>query len=110
MNDKPSAYGADPEHIDRLLAWPLGNDMEATPTASPGPNAEGPGGHIGRYRLLKVLGEGGMGIVYLAEQREPIRREVALKVIKPGMDSARVIARFETEQQALALKIGRAHV
>jgi serine/threonine protein kinase/tetratricopeptide (TPR) repeat protein len=103
MNDKPSAYGADPEQIDRLLAWPLADDMEATPTASLGLNAEGPGGHIGRYRLLKVLGEGGMGIVYLAEQREPIRREVALKVIKPGMDSARVIARFESEQQALAL-------
>jgi len=103
MKDKPSAYGADPEQIDRLLAWPLGNDMEATPTASPGPNPEGPGGHIGRYRLLEVLGEGGMGIVYLAEQREPIRREVALKVIKPGMDSKRVIARFEAEQQALAL-------
>ena len=103
MKDKPSAYGADPEQIDRLLAWPLGNDMEATPVAAPGLNAEGPGGYIGRYRLLKVLGEGGMGVVYLAEQREPIRREVALKVIKPGMDSARVIARFESEQQALAL-------
>ena len=103
MKDKPSAYGADPEQIDRLLAWPLGNDMEATPTSAPGPNAEGPGGYIGRYRLLKVLGEGGMGVVYLAEQREPIRREVALKVIKPGMDSKRVIARFESEQQALAL-------
>jgi len=53
--------------------------------------------------LLSVLGEGGMGIVYLAEQQEPIRRKVALKVIKPGMDSKRVIARFEAERQALAL-------
>jgi tetratricopeptide (TPR) repeat protein/predicted Ser/Thr protein kinase len=103
MKDKPSAFGADPERIDRLLAWPLGSDMEAAPTASPGPNVEGPGGHIGRYRVLKVLGEGGMGVVYLGEQREPIRRKVALKVIKPGMDSKRVIARFEAEQQALAL-------
>jgi hypothetical protein len=63
----------------------------------------GVGGWIGRYKLLHVLGEGGMGIVYLAEQEEPIRRRVALKVIKPGMDSKRVIARFEAERQTLAL-------
>jgi len=62
-----------------------------------------PGGWIGHYHLLSVLGEGGMGIVYLAEQEHPIRRQVALKVIKPGMDSKRVIARFEAERQALAL-------
>jgi eukaryotic-like serine/threonine-protein kinase len=62
-----------------------------------------PGGWIGDYHLLSVLGEGGMGIVYLAEQEQPIRRQVALKVIKPGMDSKRVIARFEAERQALAL-------
>jgi len=64
---------------------------------------EQPGGWIGCYRLLNVLGEGGMGIVYLAEQTDPVRRRVALKVIKPGMDSKRVIARFEAERQALAL-------
>jgi serine/threonine protein kinase/Flp pilus assembly protein TadD len=58
---------------------------------------------IGRYKLLRVLGEGGMGMVYLAEQEGEIKRKVALKVIKPGMDSKRVIARFEAEQQALAL-------
>ena len=62
-----------------------------------------PGGRIGRYTLLSVLGEGGMGIVYLAEQEHPIKRLVAIKVIKPGMDSKRVIARFEAERQALAL-------
>ena len=61
------------------------------------------GSRIGRYRLLSILGEGGMGIVYLAEQERPIRRRVALKVIKPGMDSKRVLARFEAERQALAL-------
>ena len=61
------------------------------------------GSLIGRYKLLSVLGEGGMGIVYLARQEEPVRRQVALKVIKPGMDSARVIARFEAERQTLAL-------
>ena len=61
------------------------------------------GGQIGRYRLMEQLGEGGMGVVYVAEQVEPIRRKVALKVIKPGMDSKQVIARFEAERQALAL-------
>jgi len=61
------------------------------------------GSLIGRYKLLGILGEGGMGIVYLAEQSQPIKRRVALKVIKPGMDSARVIARFEAERQTLAL-------
>src|SRR5437763_169026 len=56
-----------------------------------------------RYKLLHQIGEGGCGIVYLAEQEEPIRRRVALKVIKPGMDSKQVLARFEAERQALAL-------
>ena len=58
---------------------------------------------IGRYRLLERLGEGGCGVVYVAEQTEPVRRRVALKLIKPGMDSRAVIARFEAERQALAL-------
>ncbi len=61
------------------------------------------GGYIGGYKLLSVLGEGGFGLVYLAEQQHPIKRLVALKVIKPGMDTKQVIARFETERQALAL-------
>jgi len=61
------------------------------------------GSQIGHYKLLSVLSEGGMGMVYLAEQKHPIKRRVALKVIKPGMDSKRVIARFEAERQALAL-------
>jgi serine/threonine protein kinase len=64
---------------------------------------EKPGTHIGRYRLLSILGEGGMGVVYLAEQERPIRRQVALKIIKPGMDSKRAIEHFETERQTLAL-------
>jgi len=58
---------------------------------------------IGPYHLLQALGEGGMGVVYLAEQREPLVRRVALKLIKPGMDTREVLARFETERQALAL-------
>src|SRR5205823_9703330 len=64
---------------------------------------EGPGTVIGRYKLLEQLGVGGFGAVYVAEQREPVKRRVAIKVIKPGMDSQQVIARFEAERQALAL-------
>jgi WD40 repeat protein/serine/threonine protein kinase len=58
---------------------------------------------IGHYKLLEKIGEGGMGVVYMADQQEPVRRRVALKIIKPGMDSRQVIARFEAERQALAL-------
>src|SRR5437660_8804787 len=64
---------------------------------------EQPGDRIDRYKLLQKIGEGGMGVVYMAEQEEPIRRRVALKIIKLGMDSRQVIARFEAERQALAL-------
>ncbi|MCX6923585.1 MAG: serine/threonine-protein kinase, partial [Verrucomicrobia bacterium] len=64
---------------------------------------EGPGTVIGHYKLLQQIGEGGCGVVYMAEQEEPIRRRVALKVIKLGMDTKQVIARFEAERQALAL-------
>jgi serine/threonine protein kinase/tetratricopeptide (TPR) repeat protein len=62
-----------------------------------------PGTIIGPYKLLQQIGEGGMGTVYMAEQTEPVQRKVALKIIKPGMDSRQVIARFEAERQALAL-------
>jgi len=75
------------------------------PTADPdtrGP-VEGVGTVIGPYRLMEELGEGGMGVVYVAEQTQPVRRKVALKVIKPGMDTKQVIARFEAERQALAM-------
>jgi serine/threonine protein kinase len=65
--------------------------------------AERPGMRVGRYKLLQQIGEGGMGVVYMAEQEQPVRRKVALKIIKPGMDSAQVIARFEAERQALAM-------
>ena len=67
------------------------------------PISEGPGTRIGAYKLLQKIGEGGMGVVYMAEQEVPVRRMVALKIIKPGMDSDQVIARFEAERQALAL-------
>ncbi len=65
--------------------------------------AEGPGTVIGPYRLLEQIGEGGFGVVYIAEQQQPVRRKVALKVLKPGMDTRQVVARFEAERQALAL-------
>ena len=68
-----------------------------------GPIAEGPGSRIGPYTIIRKLGEGGMGIVFLAEQERPVRRKVALKVIKPGMDTLQVVTRFEAERQALAL-------
>jgi WD40 repeat protein/serine/threonine protein kinase len=61
------------------------------------------GSVVGRYKLLEQIGEGGMGVVYLAEQVHPVRRRVALKIIKPGMDTRQVIARFEAERQALAM-------
>src|SRR6266481_1466708 len=67
------------------------------------PATEKPGDRIGRYKLLQQIGEGGCGVVYMAEQDEPVRRRVALKVIKLGMDTRQVIARFEAERQALAL-------
>jgi len=77
---------------------PLDDDLTRARDAASGPSVT-----LGSYRLIKQLGEGGMGVVWLAEQLQPIRREVALKVIKPGMDSKQVIARFESERQALAL-------
>ena len=106
MKDETSIFGANPDRMDRLLLNVLGEANEqdaAPPSASLGAVLEQHGGQIGRYKLLSVLGEGGMGVVHLAEQQRPIIRRVALKVIKPGMDSRRVIARFEAERQALAL-------
>jgi hypothetical protein len=70
----------------------------------PGPLPDDPTGTvIDRYKLLQKIGEGGMGVVYMAEQRDPVSRRVALKVIKLGMDTKQVVARFETERQALTM-------
>ena len=107
------ACATDPElrgRVERLLAAfeRAGGFMnhpatpERTLRLSPGPT-EKPGDCIGRYKLLEQIGEGGCGVVYVAEQEEPVRRRVALKVIKLGMDTKQVIARFDAERQALAL-------
>jgi WD40 repeat protein/serine/threonine protein kinase len=81
--------------------------LEASPVAlgitRDEPSTERPGTVIGPYKLLEQIGEGGMGLVFVAEQQQPVRRKVALKVIKPGMDTRQVVARFEAERQALAL-------
>ena len=101
-----SIFGTEPKRLKKLAA--LG--LEHPDAVNPGDGAptinifvEKQGDWIGPYKLLTVLGEGGMGIVYLAEQQRPIRRRVAVKVVKPGMDSKTVLSRFEAEQQALAL-------
>src|ERR1043166_7216769 len=83
---------------------------KTAPPKAFGSTGEKPGDWIGRYKLLQKIGEGGCGLVYVAEQQEPVRRRVAVKVIKLGMDTKAVIARFEAERQALAMmdQIGRA--
>ncbi len=83
-----------------FLEQPL---FDASPTVDPPAIAEGPSTVIGPYKLLQQIGEGGFGIVFMAEQTQPVRRKVALKVIKLGMDTRQVIARFEAERQALAM-------
>jgi len=110
------ACGADAQLRERAKALLNAQEAAATllelPTRPDPPNrtinlsltlSEKPGDTIGNYKLLQQIGEGGCGVVYMAEQSEPVRRRVALKVIKQGMDTRQVIARFEAERQALAL-------
>jgi serine/threonine protein kinase/Flp pilus assembly protein TadD len=112
----------DPElrrHVEKMLAASAqaGSFLEQ-PAASPAvtvaelPISEGPGTVFGPYKLLEQIGEGGFGVVFMAEQVRPVRRKVALKVLKPGMDTRQIVARFEAERQALALMDhpGIAHV
>ena len=97
------------ERVEKLLQFHAdGGDILNRPGGAIGltidqPIAEQPGIVIGPYKLLEQIGEGGFGVVFMAEQQRPVRRRVALKVIKPGMDTRQVIARFEAERQALAL-------
>jgi serine/threonine protein kinase/tetratricopeptide (TPR) repeat protein len=100
------AHASDPSFLEQPAVE--GATSEAVPgqwidPTTPPRLTEGPGTRIGPYKLLQQVGEGGMGVVYMAEQEQPVRRKVALKIIKPGMDSSQVIARFEAERQALAL-------
>ncbi len=95
-----AAHAAD-NPLDRPPA-DLGRTGPYQPAAADPPTAS-VGDHIGPYRLMEQIGEGGFGLVFVAEQQEPVRRKVALKVLKPGMDSRDVVARFEAERQALAL-------
>ncbi len=108
MQESDSVFGVELDRLKRLLSVGKEESGEDSPErtrrqASFHSLTERPGMQIGRYKLLSVLGEGGMGIVYLAQQEHPIKRRVALKIVKPGMDSARVIARFEAERRTLAL-------
>ncbi len=106
--------GADLATIERIQALLRAHDDSASflecpppgisvPRTVDQPAQEKPGTQIGPYKLLQQIGEGGMGVVYMAEQTEPVQRKVALKVIKPGMDSRQIIARFDAERQALAM-------
>ncbi|QJW98402.1 WD40 repeat domain-containing serine/threonine-protein kinase [Frigoriglobus tundricola] len=92
------------KRVQALLGVHERDDFLTPPTAPAGRViTEGPGSTVGPYKLLEQIGEGGFGVVFMAEQQRPIRRKVALKVLKPGMDTRRVVARFEAERQALAL-------
>jgi serine/threonine protein kinase/tetratricopeptide (TPR) repeat protein len=106
------ACGHDPDAMRRVCELLRVFDQEKSFLEAPAltapepiesPLAERPGTVIGRYKLLEQIGEGGMGLVFMAEQTQPVRRKVALKILKPGMDTRQVVARFEAERQALAL-------
>ena len=106
MNDQDPSTDATTRRLDTAALERLRNKAMAKRFAAPASepvNLEKTGDWIGRYRLIEELGEGGFGVVWRAEQTEPIHREVALKVIKPGMDSREIIKRFELERQTLAL-------
>jgi serine/threonine protein kinase len=93
---------ADPAAAPAQEVGPSGTIVLALPDMDSPPLSERPGDKIGRYKLLEQIGKGGFGVVYVAQQDEPVRRRVALKIIKLGMDTEDVIARFERERQALA--------
>jgi len=99
----PGAFLEAPAGISNEPPRAGGQGQSATDQLDSVPIVEVEGSKIGPYKLLQKIGEGGMGVVYMAEQEKPVRRRVAVKIIKPGMDSRQVVARFEAERQALAL-------
>ncbi|MCF7973505.1 MAG: protein kinase [Phycisphaerae bacterium] len=107
--ENKTTCGVPPERIKQLLSLALSVDHEPEARAADETVSlhdfltPKPGAKADQFKIIRVIGEGGMGIVYLAEQQHPVRRRVALKEIKPGMDSRQIMARFEAEQQALAL-------
>jgi serine/threonine protein kinase/WD40 repeat protein len=109
LNEACAGDAALRSRIDQLLSAYGDGDCLSSPGADLAATAllpsvgERPGDQIGPYKLLEQIGEGGMGLVFMAEQTRPLRRRVALKIIKPGLDTRAVIARFEAERQALAL-------
>jgi serine/threonine protein kinase len=96
------AYADAGAPLPRLRDDETALDVTATPDRVR-PPIESEGSRVGPYKLLQLIGEGGFGVVYMAEQEAPVRRRVALKVIKVGMDTRKLIARFEAERQALSL-------
>ena len=103
LNEAESLMKSPADDLSATADVPAHGDNTASVPPAPRPISESPADRIGPYRLLQQIGEGGMGTVYMAEQETPVRRKVALKIIKAGMDSDHVIARFEAERQALAL-------
>ena len=115
MSDEPfliKLVAVTPDYVQRvekmLRAKPKAEPFFEKPLAVVAPTIDQPiteklGTYIDRYKLVHEIGQGGMGVVYMAVQKEPVRRKVALKIIKPGMDTREVVARFEAERQALAL-------
>jgi serine/threonine protein kinase len=91
------------DRAGQFMRRPASVALAAENTLTYEPLTEGPGSRVGPYKILQQIGEGGFGVVYMAEQEQPVRRKVAIKIIKPGMDTAHVVARFESERQALAL-------
>jgi WD40 repeat protein/serine/threonine protein kinase len=104
VSNEAEAFFAEGAEALKKLAADRSAEAAPGPVAGAGEAlADLTGAVIGHYRLVRKLGEGGCGVVYVASQEEPVRREVALKVIKPGMDTRQVVARFEAERQALAM-------
>ncbi|MCB1129737.1 MAG: serine/threonine protein kinase [Verrucomicrobiae bacterium] len=106
VNDRATSFFRRAEGARTVIASEAGEELirlAGPPEEAAEDIEEEPNERIGRYRLIERIGEGGCGVVYLAAQREPVRRQVALKVIRLGMDTERVVARFEMERQSLAL-------